>query len=89
MGRTRRMSLYKAFRGLASGSARDAALLSTGSLVANLIGLIAVPVLSRLYSPSDFGLLALFMSVAAIARSVATGRYEMAVPLTRTQGAAF
>jgi len=57
--------------------------LFTGTSIAQLIPLIFSPVLSRLYSPEDFGVLALYMSFASILAVFATGRYEMAIVLPK------
>ena len=43
--------------------------------------LIILPVLTRLYTPAEFGVLALFISITSIISTVATGRYEMAIML--------
>jgi len=44
-----------------------------------IIPIIATPILSRLYAPRDFGLLALFTSVVSILNYCNSGRYELAV----------
>jgi O-antigen/teichoic acid export membrane protein len=53
----------------------------SGSTLAQLIPLLTEPILARLFTPMEFGILALFLAVATIFASVATGRYEMAVVL--------
>lgn len=60
---------------------RNVLTLMTGTTIAQAIPIAISPILSRIYSPSDYGLFALFMSVASIISIVATGRYEMAVML--------
>ncbi|NPA68443.1 MAG: oligosaccharide flippase family protein, partial [Chlorobi bacterium] len=55
--------------------------LFTGTTVAQIIPLLISPVLARLYTPEDFGILALYMSFAAVAAVFATGRYELAIML--------
>ncbi|WP_372834014.1 lipopolysaccharide biosynthesis protein [Pontibacterium sp.] len=57
------------------------ATLISGSAGANLIVLLATPVLSRLYSPDSFGMLALFVSISAVMGTVMCLRYEQAVYL--------
>lgn len=54
-----------------------------GTLGAQLLTLLASPFLTRLYSPDDFGLLALFASSLAIGLIVSTLRYELAIPLPK------
>lgn len=46
------------------------------------------PILTRLYTPKEFGLYALFVSIAAIVASVAGGRYELAVMLPKSDSQA-
>ena len=53
----------------------------TGTAIAQAIPILISPVLSRLYTPDDFGILALFMSFAAIISVIITGRYELAIML--------
>lgn len=55
--------------------------LFTGSVLEHLIPLLILPVLTRLYTPAEFGVLALFISITSILSAIATGRYEMAIML--------
>lgn len=57
----------------------------TGSSIAQLIPLLVSPLLTRIYSPEDFGIFALYLSVLMIISSVATGRYEMAIMLAKDE----
>lgn len=59
-------------------------LLFGGSAIAQLIGLLIAPLLTRLYSPADFGILGLYISVVAIVSTTAMLRYEAAVPGCRS-----
>src|SRR5262249_23603925 len=43
----------------------------------------ASPVLTRLFSPRDYGILAVFSSVMAVLTIVSGGRYEVTIPLPR------
>lgn len=58
---------------------RRAFLLALGAGVGPLVQLIATPWLARLYSPSDFGHLALFLSAAGILVAVSCLRYEVTI----------
>jgi len=53
----------------------------SGASVAQLITLLAAPVLTRLYLPADFGILQIFFSFVVILTSVVTWKYELAIPL--------
>lgn len=62
--------------------------LMAGSVAAKLIGLAAIPVITRIYSPEQMGLLSAFVAVVAILSPLATLRYVMALPVPKTQNAA-
>ncbi|TPG12970.1 hypothetical protein EAH87_17750 [Sphingomonas koreensis] len=54
-----------------------------------LIVLVALPILTRLYSPKEFGASAAFVAVVGLITVVAALRYEIAIPLPRRDRAAF
>lgn len=60
---------------------RNVLTLFTGTTIAQAIPVLIAPVLTRLYSPKDFGLAALFFSVTSILGVIANGRYELAIVL--------
>ncbi|RUO19626.1 hypothetical protein CWE08_09340 [Aliidiomarina iranensis] len=55
--------------------------LMTGTTIAQAIPIAITPILTRMYSPEDFGVLALFVAITVIMGSVANGRYELAIML--------
>ncbi|MCB2221978.1 MAG: oligosaccharide flippase family protein [Bacteroidetes bacterium] len=55
--------------------------LVTGTSLAQALPVLVSPILTRIYSPDDFGILALFMSVSVILGIVANLKYELAVLL--------
>jgi O-antigen/teichoic acid export membrane protein len=57
--------------------------LLAGGTAAQLLPLLIGPLLTRLYSPAEFGLYHLFAAVAANVAVVACARYEFALPLAR------
>lgn len=57
--------------------------LMTGTGIAQLIPVAIAPILTRLYSPEDFGLIALYLSLVSIITVFATGRYELAIMLPK------
>jgi O-antigen/teichoic acid export membrane protein len=65
----------------ASASARHVLTLMTGTSLAQAIALAVSPLLTRLYTPGQFGVYALYLSAVALLAIVATGRYELAVVL--------
>jgi len=66
-----------------SSFAKDVFTLATGTGIAQVIPILASPVLTRLYSPSDFGSFALYTAFTAIAAVIVTGRYELAIALPK------
>src|SRR5690606_29477155 len=64
-----------------SNFARSVSILVGGTAGAQLITIAATPLLTRLYTPNDFGVLAVYMSVLALFTVVASLRYELAIPL--------
>lgn len=64
---------------------RNVLILSSGTALAQLIPLIIAPFLSRIYSPEEFGRLALYLAITQILGSLATGRYELAILLPKEE----
>jgi len=54
---------------------------STGTFVAASLNFLSIPILSRLYLPEDFGVLASVTAIAAIVGAVGTLKLESAIPL--------
>lgn len=61
--------------------AQKVGVLLGGTAAAQLILLAALPLLTRLYGPEDFGVLAVFSAIVAMCSVVSTGRYELAISL--------
>ena len=57
--------------------------LMSGTVVAQLVVMALMPILSRRYSTTDFGILAAFTSIVALVSAIATLRYDMAVMLPK------
>lgn len=58
---------------------RNLMTLMMGASIAQAIPLAASPILTRIYSPEEFGILAVYLSLASIVAVVATARYELAI----------
>jgi len=61
----------------------------TGTTIAQAIPIAISPILTRLYTPEDFGIFALYMSISSILSVLATGRYELAIVLPEKDEDAF
>lgn len=57
--------------------------LMTGTTISQLILIAISPILTRLYTPQDFGIFAIYMAAAAFISVIATGRYELAIMLPK------
>ena len=64
-------------------------ILASGSVISKLIGFGAYPIITRIYSPSDFGVYAVYSSAIFILLPFATLRYSIAIPLPKNDILAF
>lgn len=60
---------------------RNVLVILTGTIAAQAITVLVSPLLTRLYTPADFGVYALFSSLLAILGALVAGRYELAITL--------
>lgn len=63
--------------------ARNVLTLMTGTSLAQAIPIAISPILTRLYTPEDFGMLGMYLAMVSILAIVATGRYELAILLPK------
>ncbi|MDM1707276.1 lipopolysaccharide biosynthesis protein [Thiopseudomonas alkaliphila] len=71
------------YRLVPEGFARHVGMLVGGTTFAQVVMLLALPILTRLYSPDDFGVLAVYASCLAILSSVICLRLEIAIPIPK------
>ena len=72
---------------LPPGSAiKNVVILTGGTVAAQAINLFSSPILSRLYSPADYGILALFTSVLGILGGFSGLSYHLAILLPEDEG---
>ena len=64
-----------------SAFAKNVSVLVGGTALGQVITVLASPLLTRIYTPDDFGTLAVFASFLSIAAVIASLRYELAIPL--------
>jgi len=60
---------------------RSVVTLASGTAIGQLLLFLAVPVLTRLYTPADYGALAVYSSTLTVLVVLASLRYEAAIPL--------
>lgn len=66
-----------------SAGVRNFAKLLSANVVAQVIGLVVYPILTRIYSPEDFGLLNLFLSISGVLVILSTAEYYNAIVLPK------
>lgn len=54
-----------------------------GTVIAQILNVVVLPIISRMYSPADFGVMAVYSSVIAISAEISGFRYHYAIPLPK------
>lgn len=62
-----------------------ALVISSGAIVAQLISIMSLLFITRIYSPAEMGVLAVYSSILSIAAITATFRYEFAYTVTKNE----
>ena len=74
---------------LKSDFIKSVAVLMTGTLLAQGLGILVMPLLTRIYEPEAFGELNIYMRLIGFVSGVATARFEMSLPLPKYEGHSF
>lgn len=82
------MVLKKLGRLSKSTFVRSVIAVSSGQSIATLVPILAVPILGRLYTPEDNGLLGVYMSAATVFGAIATFSYSQALLIERSDNKA-
>jgi lipopolysaccharide exporter len=67
---------------------KNAATLTIGTILAQSISLIITPILSRIYSPNDYGLVTIFGAVSAISATIVSLSYPIRIVLPKSNNEA-
>lgn len=67
---------------------RDAVALMGSTTIAKIIGLLLVPVVTRLFSPDDFGIVALILAIVMVFGTVSALRYDQAIVIPESDSEA-
>jgi O-antigen/teichoic acid export membrane protein len=70
---------------LKSSGVRNFTKLLSANVVAQVIGLVVYPILTRTYAPEDFGLLNLFLSIGGVLAILSTAEYYYAIVLPKEE----
>lgn len=63
--------------------------MSSGAMGARVLGLISLPILTRIYAPEDYGVLALCLAIGLTAAPAAGLGFYLAIPIPRAEKHAF
>jgi teichuronic acid exporter len=58
--------------------------IASGTLIAQVIGLVLAPILTRLYTPEVMGEFSVYFRIVTFIGTVATARYELSIPLPKS-----
>ncbi len=64
---------------------QNIAVVAGGNAASKLIGIVSAPIITRLYTPEDYGIYSVFISIVGIAASVATLRYAVTIPIAKDE----
>ena len=62
---------------------KSVAWVAGGMAVAQAIAILSAPIVTRLYTPSDYGVFAVFVAILGVLQPVSTLTYSMAIPLAQ------
>lgn len=68
---------------------RNVLTLMTGTTIAQALPIAAAPILTRIFTPEDFGLFAFYFAIVTILAVLATARYELAIVLPKRRDDAY
>lgn len=68
---------------------KNVSIILSGNIVSHLIAIISLPILTRIFTPDDFGVYQLFLSFCSIASIIVTGQYELSIISPKYQYVAF
>ncbi|AEP36166.1 lipopolysaccharide biosynthesis protein [Taylorella asinigenitalis] len=68
---------------------KNISILFFGNVISQLLPLFATPVVARLYTPSDFGQFSVIFTLILIGTSVASNKFEQAIPLPKNNKKAY
>jgi lipopolysaccharide exporter len=66
----------------------NVATMMSGRTLAAAIALVTMPIVARLFQPSDFGVVAVFIAIVSLSLTVATLRYELTIVLPKEESEA-
>ena len=74
---------------LGSDFSKSLSVLLSGTIIAQAVGYLIAPILTRLYTTAEMGELGFYMRLTGFISAIATLRYEAALPLPKLDGHSF
>lgn len=74
---------------LGSDFSKSLSILLSGTIIAQAVGYLIAPILTRLYTTAEMGELGFYMRLTGFIAAIATLRYEAALPLPKLDGHSF
>lgn len=76
--------MFKKFKvWIGSKTFKDVLKLTSGTVIAQILPILFFPILSRLYTPADYGVLGIFMGISMVVVSVAALQLNMAITIPK------
>ncbi len=63
--------------------ARNVVLISTSSIISQILSIIFLPIVTRLYLPSEYGVLTVFVAIISILSVLSSFQYNKAIPIAK------
>lgn len=60
-------------------------MIAGGTAIAQALGVLLSPLITRIYSPDEFGILTLYIAIVALIEIYSSFRYEMAIPIAENE----
>lgn len=73
---------------LKSDFIKNILIVAGGTASAQLINIFASPIITRIYTPEEFGVLTLYMSILSVIAVIGSLRYEWAIPISKDEKSA-
>jgi O-antigen/teichoic acid export membrane protein len=67
-----------------NGVVGGASILMMGTFFSQLIIILVSPILTRIYSPEDFGIFSVYIAIVAFFATISNLRYELAIPISKS-----
>ena len=63
---------------------KNSSVLMLGTLISQLVVILVSPILTRMYSPEDFGVFSVYVAIVAFFTVISNLRYELAIPISKS-----